>query len=162
MEGHKPHHGALWRRFAAAVVDAAIIALPTVAATGHALASGTAAAPAALVLACGLAMFYRVLFEGSRLAATPGKLLLGIRVAHRSGGRLLFATAALRAWPWWLTGAVAGVAPSATPVAAALSLLSIAAIPFSSSRQGLHDRMAGTWIVDRRETRGAAEADIEE
>lgn len=106
-----------------------------------------AASPALLVLFAGLAMFYRVLFEGSRLAATPGKLVLGLRVSAADGARLSYATAALRGWPWWLSGAVAGIAPTVVPVAALASLAAIAAIPLGAARRGLHDRMAGTLVV---------------
>lgn len=135
----------LWRRLAAGLVDAALLAGATLLAGGPAVE--TAASPALLVLFAGLAMFYRVLFEGSRLAATPGKLALGLRVTAADGRRLSFATAALRAWPWWLSGAVAGIAPTVVPVAALASLAAIAAIPLGAARRGLHDRMAGTFVV---------------
>ncbi|MDZ7748357.1 MAG: RDD family protein [Halofilum sp. (in: g-proteobacteria)] len=133
MTPDEPGPAALWRRLVAAVLDAAALAAAT-------LLAGTptagASSPALLVLGAALAMFYRVLFEGSRLAATPGKLALGLRVRGPGGGDLPFATAAVRAWPWWLTGAVAGIAPGAVPVAALLSLAAIAAIPLSARAPG--------------------------
>ena len=149
IPGNDQQDSLLWRRAAAALIDASILAAATLPALGRA-PEAAMLAPATLVLTGGLAMFYRVVFEGSPAAATPGKLLTGLRVVHRGGERLSFAAAALRSWPWWLTGAVAGIAPSGIPVAALLSLVAVAAIPLSATRQGLHDRMAGTRVVVRR------------
>ena len=101
------------------------------------------------MLGSGLAMFYRMIFEGSRMRATPGKFLLDLKAVHPDGRTMLFAASALRGWPWWLTGAVAGIMPGAAPVAALLCLAALALIPASGRRQGLHDRMAGTRVVMR-------------
>ena len=141
---------ALWRRAAAALVDAAVLAAVVAVLWPPGAQPPVQGLAGLLVPAAALAMFYRVLSEGSRLAATPGKLLLGLRVAQEDGGPVSFATAAVRAWPWWLTGAVAGIAPSAVPVAAALCLAALAPIPLSASRRGLHDRMARASVVDNR------------
>lgn len=146
----QPRHAALWRRFAAALVDAAIIGGLVLLVGGTDVVSGTVDPAGTLVLAGSLAMFYRVLFEGSRLAATPGKLAVRLRVTDLNGGRLTYATAAARAWPWWLPGACAGIAPSLVPAAALACLIAAAFIPLSATRRGLHDRMAGTVVVDRR------------
>lgn len=165
MEQRSIRHGAAWRRLAAALIDAAVVGLVVMAAGVQSPASGPGVSSTTLVLGAALATFYRVLFEGSPLAATPGKLAFGLRVVFHGGDRLPFATAALRAWPWWLTGAIAGVAPAVAPAAAVLSLLAVAVIPFSATRRGLHDRMAGTRVEDRREQSHeshARETDVEE
>jgi len=147
MEDRQVRIGGFWPRVAAGAVDAVILAIPVGLVAGGGIARGQVPTPGVLVLAAALAMFYRVLFEGSPLQATPGKLLLGLRVANLSGGRISFATAALRSWPWWLTGAIAGMAPAAIPVAVVLSLASVLSVALGADRRGLHDRMSGTRVL---------------
>lgn len=146
------------RRIAAGLVDAAAIAaigLLALLAAGQSITA--AATPGTLVLTAAIAMFYRIFTEGTARMATPGKRLLGLRVRPPEGGRLDFAVAALRGWPWWLTGALAGVDPQLVPAGALLSLAALIPIVFSTERRGLHDRMAGTRvIVDGRRTEEAA------
>ncbi len=142
------------RRIAAALVDAASIAAIGLLAL---LASGQSVTavptPGTLVLTAAIAMFYRIFTEGTARMATPGKRLLGLRVRPPESGRVDFAVAALRGWPWWLTGALAGIDPQLVPAGALLSLAALVPIVFSSDRRGLHDRMAGTrLILDRRRT----------
>lgn len=136
------------RRIAAGLIDAAAIAVIGLLAL---LASGQSFAavptPGTLVLTAAVAMFYRIFTEGTARMATPGKRLLGLRVRPPDGGRLDFAVAALRGWPWWLTGALAGVDPRLVPAGALLSLAALVPIVFSTDRRGLHDRMAGTRVV---------------
>lgn len=104
-------------------------------------------APGTLVLTGAIAMFYRVLSEGSPLAATPGKRLIGLRVRPPASGRLDFAVAALRAFPWWLSGALAGLDAQLVPVGALLSVIALVPILFDAEHRGLHDRLAGTAVV---------------
>ena len=44
---------------------------------------------------------YKVMFEGGRLQATPGKLVFGLKVVDPNGGRPTWMQALLRTWPWW-------------------------------------------------------------
>lgn len=136
------------RRLGAAAIDAAAIAA-LVAAVLLALGADAPApvAPGTLVLAGAVAMFYRVLTEGTALAATPGKRLLGLRVRPPAGGRLDFAVAALRGFPWWLTGALAGLDPQLVPVGGLLSAAALVPIVFDAEGRGLHDRLAGTAVI---------------
>lgn len=136
------------RRIAAGLVDAGAIAAIALIASVISGQSFTALmTPGTLVLTAAIAMFYRILTEGTARMATPGKRLLGLRVRPPEGGRLDFAVAALRAWPWWLTGALAGVDAQLVPAGALLSLAALIPIVFSTDRRGLHDRMAGTRVI---------------
>ena len=137
------------RRLGAAAIDAGAIGLVVgvvLAATGPRAPALTA--PGTLVLTGAVAMFYRMLSEGSPLAATPGKRVMGLRIRALSSGRLDFAVAALRAFPWWLSGALAGVDPQLVPVGALLSGAALVPILFDAERRGLHDRLAGTAVVN--------------
>ncbi len=138
----------LGRRIAAGLIDLAAIAgigLVALLASGQPLAA--VATPGTLVLTAAIAMFYRIFSEGTAGMATPGKRLLGLRLRPPEGGRLDFAVVALRAWPWWLAGALAGIDPQLIPAGALLSLAALIPIVFSSDRRGLHDRMAGTRVI---------------
>lgn len=136
------------RRLGAAAIDAAAIALMVAIVL---LLTGSRApgplAPGTLVLTGAVAMFYRVFTEGSVLAATPGKRLLGLRIRPPASGRLDFAVAALRAFPWWLSGALAGLDAQLVPVGALLSVIALVPILFDAEHRGLHDRLAGTAVI---------------
>lgn len=137
----------LGRRIAAGLIDAVAIAaigLLALLASGQSVA---AASPGTLVLTAAIAMFYRIFTEGTARMATPGKRLLGMRLRPLQGRRLDFTVAAVRGWPWWLTGALAGIDPRLVPAGALVSLAALVPIVFSSDRRGLHDRMAGTRVI---------------
>lgn len=92
-----------------------------------------------LLLACVAALLvYHVSFEASPLRATPGKRLLGLRVADPAGGRLPFGRVVLRH--------VGGV----------LSWLSLnighAMAAVAPRHQALHDRVAGAQVLTSIET----------
>ncbi len=147
-EAAEPRRVGAGRRLAAAVVDGlAVGAVTGVTLVAAGQAPAALMAPGTLVLLGAVAMFYRVLTEGGSLAATPGKRLLGLRVRPPAGGRLDFAVAALRGWPWWLTGAAAGIDPRLIPVGALLSVAALVPILLDDGERGLHDRMAGTVVV---------------
>ncbi|MDX1608536.1 MAG: RDD family protein [Halofilum sp. (in: g-proteobacteria)] len=138
------------RRFAAAAVDLAILgAVVALVALQQPAADWPGMAMGLFVLGSALAMFYRMLSEGSSLQATPGKYLLGLRAIHPDGRTMMFVASALRSWPWWLTGAIGALAPALMPLAGALSLIALAPIVWDEQRRGLHDRMAGTVVVLR-------------
>lgn len=101
------------------------------------------------VLASALAMFYRMVLEGSPMQGTLGKYLVGLKAVHEDGRTMMFVGSALRSWPWWLTGAVAALAPSLMPAVGALCLVALAPILWDSRHRGLHDRIAGTVVILR-------------
>lgn len=143
-------YGSIVRRLAAAVVDLVILGI----AVGLVVLQQTGPerpgmALGLLVMASALTMFYRMVFEGSRMQATPGKYLLGLKAVHADGRSMMFAGSALRSWPWWLTGALGALAPSLIPAVGILCLIALAPILWDEQRRGLHDRMAGTVVVYR-------------
>lgn len=143
-------YGGIARRLAAALVDGVILGIVVgIVALQQPDPARADMAIGLLVLASALAMFYRMLTEGSRMQATPGKHLLGLKAVHEDGRTMMYAGAALRAWPWWLTGAIGALAPSLIPAVGLLCLLALAPILWDNRRRGLHDRMAGTVVVHR-------------
>jgi uncharacterized RDD family membrane protein YckC len=104
--------------------------------------------------------FYFVSFELGTRAATPGKRILGLRVAARDGGRLtseaVFARNAMREIEVFLplTFLMASAGAGADPVAGWVMLLGLAwtggfaLFPlFNRDRLRVGDFVAGTWVV---------------
>jgi uncharacterized RDD family membrane protein YckC len=104
--------------------------------------------------------FYFVTFELGARAATPGKRILGLRVAARDGGRLtseaVFARNAMREIEVFLplTFLAASAGAGADPVAGWVMLLGLAwtggfaLFPlFNRDRLRVGDFVAGTWVV---------------
>jgi uncharacterized RDD family membrane protein YckC len=71
-------------------------------------------------------------FESSRFQATPGKLMVGVKVTDLEGGRITFARASGRQLGKWVSGLILGIG----------YLL----VAFSDRKQGLHDMLAGTLV----------------
>jgi uncharacterized RDD family membrane protein YckC len=103
---------------------------------------------------------YFVMFELTPRAATPGKRIMGLRVAARDGGRLtaeaVFARNALREIEFFLplTFIFASGAGAEDPIAGWLVLLGLtwtggfALFPlFNRDRLRVGDFVAGTWLV---------------
>lgn len=156
MDGDIRYAGVV-RRLAAAVVDLVIIGIAVgLVALQQSDPDRPGMVLGLLVIASALAMFYRMVFEGSRMQATPGKYLLGLKAVHEDGRGMMFAGSALRAWPWWLTGAIGALAPTLIPAVGILCLFALAPILWDQRRRGLHDRMARTVVVYR-DTRSPAE-----
>ena len=151
------HYGEIWRRLAAGVVDALILAVPIAALAATVPAPPEEAAATVIVFGSGLVMFYRMILEGSSWQATPGKLLLDLRVTNPEGARLLYANTALRGWPFWLPGAMLGVTGELLAPLVLLSVAALAAIPLTARRQGLHDLTARSIVVRRYVTIGRAD-----
>lgn len=145
-------YGEPWRRLAAALIDLAILAVPT-AAVALLLAAQAPAGEAWLgtliVAGSGLVMFYKMVLEGSPVMATPGKLLMDLKVVGLFGEQLSYAACALRSWPFWLPGAMLGVTGELIELLILASLAALVIIPFTRRRQGLHDIMARAIIVHR-------------
>lgn len=143
------HYGEVWRRIAAGALDMAILA-PLVGLFWLLMpAPPEEAVATSAVFSSGLIMFYRMVLEGSGLKATIGKYLLDLKVTNRNGDQLLFATTALRGWPFWLPGAMVGVTGELIVPLMVLSAAALALIPLTERRQGLHDISARTIVVRR-------------
>jgi uncharacterized RDD family membrane protein YckC len=90
---------------------------------------------ATTALAILLPVAYFALFESSRLQASPGKLVFGLRVTDLAGGRLS------------LSRALARQALKLLDLASSMITFLIAA--FTRRGQALHDMLAGTLVVRR-------------
>ncbi len=143
------HYGEVWRRALAGVIDAAIIGVAVGAAALLIPSDAEGAAATLIVLASGLIMFYRMVLEGSSWQATIGKKLMDLKVINPEGAQLAFAATAVRAWPFWLPGAMLGVTGELLPVLLVVSLAAIVVIPLTARRQGLHDFTARSIVVRR-------------
>ena len=96
---------------------------------------------------------YYVLFECSRFQATPGKLALGLRVSDLSGKRLGLWRAAVRNMVR-LSSACVGI----LPFMVFLPSICYIAVAFTARKQGLHDLLAQTLVLNGRanKARGAS------
>lgn len=158
-DGHPVRHAAAWRdglvkddfgglgrRVLAWTLDAGLetaVTYPIGAGIGVVFASlGTWEVWAAALAVGGLLDWaYFATFESSVLRGSPGKRLLGMTVVDLAGERLTFAHASGRY-----------LAKSAS---AGLLLAGVMMIASHPRRQGLHDRMAGTFVLrDRRPAAG--------
>jgi len=89
----------------------------------------------AQLIAAVVAWVYIAGMESSVFQATVGKLLLGIRVVSKEGGRISFAQASGR-----FIGRIVSILPAG---------LGILAIAFSEHKQALHDMMADCLVVNK-------------
>jgi uncharacterized RDD family membrane protein YckC len=83
---------------------------------------------------------YFVLFESGRRQATPGKRMMGIRVAGIDGERISISRALFRVFGKWVSGQLLGIG----------YLIAF----FTNGNRALHDLIAGTRVLENRaETR---------
>jgi uncharacterized RDD family membrane protein YckC len=142
-------YGGFWRRVLAFIVDGLVVGaimLPFGLGLGLAHLSAvfseelTPEAIYSLMATSMFVWFIRVLvswlygagFESSKFQATPGKMLLGLKVTDLQGRRVTFLRATGRALGKWLSGMILGIG----------YLLAA----FTDRKQGLHDLMAGTLV----------------
>jgi len=158
--GEDVRYSSIPARLAAAAIDVLILGLAVgLVALQQAGELGEGHLIGLLVLGSALAMFYRMIFEGSRMQATPGKYLVGLKAVHADGRTMMFVGSALRSWPWWLTGALGALVPALMPAAGVLCTLALLPILWDERRRGLHDRMAGTVVVSRDSVLAPPESD---
>jgi len=151
LAAHVQYAG-FWRRVAASIIDSfavGLLALPITLplAFGFGLAmnhghdgAGSALGPIMLqvvVQGCSLLLtvVYLSCFHASRLMATPGKLAVGIKVVRLDGQRLGFGRSLGRAFAYYLS-----------VLTLYIGLLMAA---FTRRKQGLHDVICDTLVVDR-------------
>ena len=159
-----------WRRFFAYILDAIIISaaswlvimifgtdtfvtFPSEAEMQRAMDAGNFLAampqttPASIVLGVVLTWGYYALLESSKLQATLGKMALGMRVTNAANQPISFAQATLRSSFMWAPGLLAFVDQGLQVTIAVLAAISYVSVAFSARKQGLHDRIAGTFVV---------------
>ncbi|HVJ36852.1 MAG TPA: RDD family protein [Stenotrophomonas sp.] len=145
-------YAGFWRRMAASIIDgfavgllAMPITLPIAIGFGAAMAHGEESGAAAMgpillqvllqLISVGLTVVYFSCFHASRLMATPGKLAVGIKVVRADGQRLGFGHSLGRAFAYYLS---------------VLTLyIGFLAAAFTQRKQGLHDLVCDTLVVDR-------------
>lgn len=80
---------------------------------------------------------YSALFESSRLQATPGKIALGLIVVNGRNGKISFGQATARHF--------------CKAISAALIFIGFIMAAFHPRKQGLHDMISGTLILNKSE-----------
>ncbi len=90
-----------------------------------------------LLLSFMMAWFYDPLFEASKFAGTPGKLILGLKVIRRSGAAVGFGSGFLRVLLFWID------------FLPGLGTVGIISILVSKNSQRLGDLVADTLVVYR-------------
>jgi uncharacterized RDD family membrane protein YckC len=131
-------YAGFWRRVAAAIVDGLIVGIVTVplslALGGDNMGSASSSySPAASSLSTVVSWLYYALMESSAKQATLGKMALGIRVTDLDGNRVGFGKATGRYFGKILSALILGI-----------GFLMVA---FTQRKQGLHDILAGTLVV---------------
>lgn len=126
-------YGGFWARFAALVIDNAILTIPTLALVIAAFAVDPAMADVVSWIGVLASLLYWPLMESSGRQATFGKQLLGLQVSDFSGQRLSFVRALLRTLAKII---------SAIPLCIGFLLAA-----FTSRKQALHDIIVSTLVL---------------
>jgi uncharacterized RDD family membrane protein YckC len=155
------NYAGFWMRFLAIIIDAIIIGIiraflvvPILATLGITFASDlenfdpenldelipfiaaiVAAASALALLSTVIWVLYGTLMEASKYQATVGKLALGLIVTDMNGGKLDFSKALLRNLGKLLSNVIL--------------FIGYIMAAFSEKKQGLHDIIAGTLVVQK-------------
>lgn len=126
-------------RFFAGMIDFILLFSPTIFAGIFARTSvilGMSSGVEAIILFTFVAAwFYFVGFESSRFQATPGKMLIGIKVVDLNGEKVNIKIANIRFWGKML--------------AILFFFLGCLIIPFTPKKQGLHDYLAKTLVISK-------------
>ncbi len=151
-----PEYATFWHRFAAYLVDwvlAMAIFCPVGMAMGamgaiagqEAEAINVAVQVVTNLVSLVVTWLYYALMESSSWQGTVGKRVLGIKVTDMNGGRISFAQA---------TGRYFGKI-----VSSLICLVGFIMVAFTERKQGLHDIMAGTLVLQGSATRGGVTFD---
>jgi uncharacterized RDD family membrane protein YckC len=145
-----PAYGGLAKRFGARILDGLVVGIPV--AIVFAVIPGLTVGGFLYGLVLTAAYFgYFVFLESSR-GSTLGKQLLGLRVAGAAGASPVTMEASAIRNSWVLIGLLSGI-PVLGILASLVSLGIVIAIAVTISsdarNQGLHDRFAGTVVLER-------------
>lgn len=147
-EGHVVYAG-FWKRVAACLIDGFALGIPVaiiVTIVGGLLGWGSSFSgtllgrsqfnPAETVMSWVLSALVFAWFHSSAgLLATPGKLAIGIKVVRTDGGRISFLRGFARYWAYMLSSL--------------LLCIGLLMAAFTGRKQGLHDFMCDTLVVDK-------------
>ncbi len=131
-------------RALAALIDGVIVAIPINILFGG--PSQIASGMNALILALAF-LGYKVYFETSDWQATPGKMLMRLKVQTVSGGRLEYQQAVIRSTPYWLPSLLGFLSGILAFIAALVAVVSFVAVMSRERNQGYHDTAAGSVVV---------------
>ena len=148
QQGHVVYAG-FWKRVAASLIDGFAIGIPVavivmivggVLGWGSSFSAGLAGSsafhPGETLLSYLLSALVFAWFHSSAgLLATPGKLAIGIKVVRADGDKISFLRGFARYWAYLLSAMLLGI-----------GLLMAA---FTGRKQGLHDLMCDTLVVDK-------------
>ncbi|MCP1675774.1 putative RDD family membrane protein YckC [Natronocella acetinitrilica] len=131
-------YGGFWRRVAAALMDSVVLFVPLMLIESTLLAGNADPATATRwttwdTLTLLASWLYWAGFHSSAYQATPGKLVMGLRVTDLQGQRISFLRATGRHLAEFLS--------------AVLFLIGYIMVAFTRRKQGLHDLIAGTLVV---------------
>jgi uncharacterized RDD family membrane protein YckC len=98
-----------WERLVAGIIDGVIMAIVTILISTILVMIGGGSFTAMRILGflaalinTALIVGYKVFFESGPWQATPGKMVLGLKVVDESGQRAPPMQALMRTWPWWI------------------------------------------------------------
>ena len=125
-----PHYSGFWIRFLAAILDGLIIGIPIgIIGWGLAFATGVTS----IIYVAQLASVVLVVYLDGIKGGTPGKLILGMRIVNEQGNYIGIPIAILRYICKILSGIILGIG--------------VLMIAFTEKKQGLHDKIAKTYVV---------------
>ena len=125
-----PHYSGFWIRFLAATLDLLIMGIPVnIIAWGLVFATGVTS----ITYVAQLVFVVLVVYLDGIKGGTPGKLILGMRIVNKQGNYIGIPMAILRYICKILSAIILGI-----------GFLMIA---FTEIKQGLHDKIAKTYIV---------------
>lgn len=141
----EPGYAGFWKRFFAYVIDFALLSLVFIvvgifaAAFGWIDASSSEAIEQSSakvdILSILISWGYFALMESSSKQATLGKMALSIQVTNSDGGKISFLRATVRFFAKYLS--------------AVILLIGFIMVAFTAKKQGLHDFIAGTLVVNK-------------
>lgn len=119
-------YAGFWRRLAAALIDGIILSIIN----GIVMAISP---QTGMWLGTFIGIAYIVGFWTWNNGQTPGKMALGIRIVKTDGSPISFGVAILRYIGYW--------------VSSIILYIGFLMIAWDSKKQGLHDKIAGTYVV---------------
>lgn len=135
------YYAGFWIRFVAVIVDGIITAIPgfifgTIIGMAAVSTGGQPNLAVSLltnVISIVISWLYEALFTASKYQATPGKMLVGIRVTDVHGNQISFGRATGRHFAKILSGLIL--------------LIGYIMAAFDAQKRALHDQMAGTLVT---------------